>query len=107
MEPRLVTAQALFLLLDDLFQLRASHRVRPNGPLVQHDHPVLRQRADGKFTVPGMPDFPDDEHIQRQMQRLGHRRRHNHPAARQPQHQVGPNPLLLQATTQPQSRVFA
>ena len=68
---------------------------------------MLRQRADGKFTVPGMPNLADDEHVQRQMQRVRDPRRDDHAAARQSQHQVSSNPLLLQAATQPQSRVFA
>ena len=107
MKPRLVTEQALFLLMDDLFQLSANHWVRPDGALIKHDHAIFRQRADGKFTVPGMPDFTDDKHIQRQIQRVRDPRCHYHSAARQSQYQVSSNPLLLEATTQPQSRVLA
>ena len=69
--------------------------------------PPLSQRADGKFTVPRMPDLANDEHPQRQTQRARHPGRDDHPAARQPQHQVSANPLLLQATTQLYSRVLA
>ena len=54
-----------------------------------------------------MPDLANDEHVQRQMQRVRDPRRHDYAAARQSQHQVSPNPLLLQATTQLQSRVLA
>ena len=81
--------------------------VRPDGILVKHHYAILRQRADSKFTVPGMPDLADEEHVQGQMQRACHARGNDYAAARQSQHQVSSNPLLLQANTQPQSRVLA
>ena len=68
---------------------------------------MLRQRAHGKFTLPGMPDLANNEHVQRQAQYVCDRGRNDHPAARQSQHQVSPNPLVLQATPQLQPGIVA
>ena len=56
-----------------------SDRVGLDDPLVEHGHAVLCQRADGELTMPGMPDLANDEHVQRQVQRLRDPRRHHHP----------------------------
>ena len=103
----LVIAQPLLLLFDNCLQVRPDHRVRANDILIEHGHAVLRQRADGKFTLPGMPDLANEEHVEGQTQSARHLRRDDHSAARQPQHQVGPDPLVLQATPQLQPGVFA
>jgi hypothetical protein len=54
-----------------------------------------------------MPDLANNEHVQRQAQYVCDRGRNDHPAARQSQHQVSPNPLVLQATPQLQPGIVA
>ena len=63
------------------------------------------QRADGKFALPWMPDFADDEHVERPLQRARHAGGDDHAAARQSQHQVGLDPLFTQMLAEPMSRI--
>jgi len=107
MELRLAGAETFFFLFEDGRQLRANSRVGADCAFIEQGYVAFGQRADGKFTVPGVPDFADSDHAQGPAESLRHLGGHDYPAARQPQYQVGLNCLRLQQICQFEPCVFA
>ena len=67
---------------------------------------AFRERANREFPVQRMPNFPNDQHIQRRLQCTCHLRCDYDSTARQPQHQISPNTFPFQILTQLSTGIF-
>ena len=105
MKLRTIFPQPLLFLRNHVVQFRARQRIFPLERLVENDDIRFGQRADGKFALPRMPDFADDEHVERPLQRARHLGGDDHAAARQSQHQVGLDALFKQVLAEPPPRI--
>jgi len=105
-ESSAVGGQAFFFFFDDRVQLRLEAGVEEGGSLIQDYDIALGQGAEGKLAMNGMPDFPHDQHVQRELEHLRYGGGDHHPAPRQTQHEVGLDLLVLQVLPQLASRIF-
>ncbi len=103
----MVFTQSGGFLLDDLIQIRTDWRIHTKSGFVQNDHVSLGERAHGKFTVPGMPDFADDKNIQWALENIRHLCGYNHPATRQAENPIGFHASTLQVASQPPAGILA
>ena len=83
MELRAVFPQPFIFLRNHVIEFRPRQRIFPFERLVEDDDIRFGQRADGEFALPRVPDFADDEHVKRPLQRPRHPGGHDHAAARQ------------------------
>ncbi|SPE60995.1 hypothetical protein SBV1_590013 [Verrucomicrobia bacterium] len=100
MELALIAFEPPLLFVNHLVQFEANQRAASQDPVIEHNDVRFGEGADGEFAVQRVPDFADDENVQRDLQSAGDFGCDDDAAPGQTQDHVSPDFVVVQKKSQ-------